>query len=240
VRHEPEVEQLETFGRQEFLTDRWDYRPGEHVTILAPTQNGKTTLIFELLDHLPKQKNPPMMLVMKPRDPVVTKGLKALGYKRVQTWPPPPVTWKKPPGYAVWPKHTFDPEVDDEIMRPPMRAALIWAYKRGDTVIVADETLGLTDDLKLGSEIRSIHTRGAGMGTGIICATQKPTHIGTWAYNNAAHLFLGYDPDKKNRERFAEIGGVNPDTVKWYVERLAEHQWLYIRRRGRKLCIVDA
>lgn len=239
MRRDEDVEELETFSRREFLTERWDYRPGEHVTILAPTQNGKTTMIFDLLAHIPKMKHPPVMLIMKPRDGTVSKGIKKLGYKRVKTWPPVP-TWKKPPGYALWPKHTFDPETDDEMMRPHMRRALIGSYKSGDTVVVADETLGLTDDLRLGTEIRAIHTRGAGMGVGIWCATQKPTHIGTWAYNNAEHLFLGYDPDKKNRERFAEIGGVNPDTVKYHVERLGQYQWVYIRRRGRRVCKIDA
>lgn len=228
------------FGREEFMSERWDYRPGEHVTILAPTQNGKTTLIGQLLAHIPELKNPPVMLVMKPRDPTVDKLLKQLKYRKVRTWPPPPSLWQpKPPGYALWPKHTFDPDRDDEIMYAQMRRALLGAYKSGDTVVVADETFGLVEDLNLGGELTKIHTRGAGMGAGIWCATQKPTHIGTWAYNNAAHLFLGYDPDRKNRERFAEIGGVNPDTVKYHVERLDEFQWLYIRRRNRRLCLID-
>lgn len=227
------------FGREEFLTERWDYRAGEHVTILAPTQNGKTTMIFELLDHIPRLKNPPVVLVMKPRDETVRKAVKGLGYKIVRSWPPVP-TFRKPPGYALWPKHTFDPDRDDAILEPQMRRALLGVYKSGDGVLVADETFGLVNDLHLGDVLTKIHTRGAGMGAGLWCATQKPTHIGTWAYNNAAHLFLGYDPDKKNRERFAEIGGVNPDTIKYYVERLTEYQWLYVRRRGRKLCLIDA
>lgn len=229
------------FGRAEFLEDRWDHRHGEHVTILAPTQNGKTTMICDLLRHVPQQKNPPVILVMKPRDSTVTREIKSMDFRTVRTWPPAPSVWKpRPSGYALWPKHTFDPDVDDELMRVQMRRALLGAYKRGDRIVVADETYGLISDLGLANEITKIHTRGGGMGTSLWCATQKPTHIGTWAYNNATHLFLGYDPDKKNRDRFAEIGGVDPDTVKYYVARLREYQWLYIRRRGRKLCLIDA
>lgn len=236
------------FGRQEFLEKYWNHHPGEHVTMLAPTQNGKTTFMFDLLAHTNWDVNfrgikphPPLILVMKPRDLVVSKGVKKLGFKTVKKWPPAPSIWTpKPKGFALWPPHSFDPDIDDVRLHAEMRRAILMSYKQGNRIIVADETYGLINDLKLTREITTVHTRGAGMGVSIWCMTQKPTHIGTWAYSQAEHLFIGYDPDERARDRFKEIGGVDPDIVKYEAARLQTFEWLYFRRTGRYICIIEA
>lgn len=209
--------------------------------MLAPTQNGKTTLAGELLQHVPKQKNKPVMLVMKPRDKTVSDLVKKLDYRIVRSWPPVPSIWQpNPKGYALWPKHSFDPDRDDEVLHREMRRAILHNYRKGDVIIIADETFGLVNELNLNREITAVHSRGGGMGVGIWCMTQKPTHIGLWAYSQAEHLFIGYDPDKRARKRFAEIGGVDPDEVERVVMGLKKYEWLYIRRTGPAMCIVEA
>lgn len=236
------------FGRDEFLRNYWQHKPGEHVTFLAPTQNGKTTFMFDLLAHTNWEQiyrkikpHPPLVLVMKPRDLVVDEGAKKLEFKTVRAWPPVTSVWSpKRPGYVLWPKHTFDPDIDDVNLRREMRKAILYCYKQGNRIVVADETYGLVNDLKLMKELTAVHTRGAGMGVSLWCMTQKPTHIGTWAYSQAEHLFIGFDPDERARDRFKEIGGVNPDVVKHECARLQDFEWLYIRRTGRRMCIVQA
>lgn len=243
-----EIIAVQRFGRDEFLEERWDYNLGEHLTMLAPTQNGKTTFMFDLIKHrtIRKNENPPLILVMKPRDAVVSRGIKMLKFRLVRQWPPLPSIWTpKPPGYALWPKHTFDPEIDDVRLRDIMRKAVLDCYRKGNRILIADETYGLVNELKLSRDITAVHSRGAGMGLGIWCMTQKPTHIGNWAYSQAEHLFLGFDPDKRARDRFAEIGGVDPDVVKYYVARLQKYEWFYIRRSGPNggpsvMCIIES
>lgn len=236
-----EIPELEIVDRAEFLAEMWPagYKRGHHVTLIAPTQNGKTYLAFQLLQHVPQMEHPPVVLVMKPRDREVSKWIKTLEYRRVYVWPPLRSIWRgTPPGFALWPRHTFDPDRDDEVMRREFRKAILGRYKQGNSIVMADETYGLVEELKLGREITAVHSRGSGMGLGVWCMTQKPTHIGTWAYSQAEHLFLGHDPDKRARDRFAEIGGVDADVVKHYVARLQKYHWLYIRRTGRRMCIV--
>lgn len=237
------LQRVKHIPRQEFLTRYWRYKPGEHVTFIAPTQNGKTTMIFDLLahTHFPEGVNPPVVLVIKPRDPLVAKKIKELKFRKVQSWPPVKTPWNpKPRGYALWPRHTFDPDVDDEQHRKIMKYALQHTYKKGNTTLIADETYGLMEDLKLGRDITRIHTRGAAMGTGLWVATQKPTHIGRWAYGQAEHLFVGFDPDQQSRERFGEIGGVDPKLVQREAARLQKFEWLYFRRSDRVLCVIEA
>jgi energy-coupling factor transporter ATP-binding protein EcfA2 len=227
---------VQTISRQEFLTDRWDYRAGGHVTILGPTDCGKTTLAYQLLDgaKLPKVKG--IILVMKPRDETAKAWSRALNYRIVRSWPPlrPSET-----GWTLWPRHSFNIERDDTLLRTEFQKALQEAYRKGNRIVFADEVYGLVAELGLTTELRAIWTRGRSMGTGLWAASQRPTHIPTWAYDQAAHLFLFHDPDKRCRERFSEIGGVNPHIVADTVLRLEQYQCLYIRRRGNVMCIIE-
>jgi hypothetical protein len=112
-------------------------------------------------------------------------------------------------------------------------------YKRGNRIVFCDEAYGLSNELGLNRELVTLWTRGRSMRTGIWAASQKPTHIPLHAYNQAEHLFLANDPDKRARDRFSEIGGVDPDLLKATVPQLEKHEWLYVRRDGPVMCVVE-
>lgn len=234
---------VQSFTREEFLRDRFWYRPGEHLTIISPTDAGKTTLAFQLAGRVATPDLPAIVMVRKARDATVTRWAAQLGYRRVRTWPPLPSPWAwNPPGYVLWPRVTFDPRRDRGEQYKQFRSAIMHSYKKGNRIIFADELFQLTRILGLGDELDELWTGGRSMGCGLWTATQSPVHISGFAYNQAAHLFIGHDPDKRRRLRFAEIGGVDPDIVMAVVVQLRKYEWLYIRRHGRdgaELCVVD-
>lgn len=235
---------IEVVDRRDFLYNRWSYELGNHVTFLGPTQTGKTTLAFQLLKATTVPEVPGVVLVMKPRDAVVSNWAHDLKYRIIRDWPPPVTHTKyvKPPGYCVWPPHTFDkdPRIDDARLADVFGRTLANCYKTGNKVVFADEVYGLTEELKLGRQLNTIWSRGAAMGCGLWASSQRPYSIPQLAYGSAEHLFLAKDPDKRSRDRYGEIGGIDPDLVKEVTQKLDKHQWLYIRRTGPEICIVDA
>lgn len=230
------------FPRDDFIERRFRYRPGEHVTVLGPTGSGKTTLAYQLLRRVTRPTLPAVVLVMKPRDKTVEEWSESARFRTVDTWPPPwrPFAEKRPPGWVHWPRHTFDPERDDAHLADQFRRSILDCYRRGDRVIFADEAYGLAAELSLKRELVTVWTRGRSMGAGLWVASQRPVDIPLHAYSQAEHLFIHHDPDRRARERFADIGGVDPALIRQEVEKLSRHEFLYIKRSGPNICIVQS
>jgi hypothetical protein len=237
---------VQHLDRQTFLSEYFDYKPGEHVSIIGPTQiAGKSYLAHQLLETANRPSLDVVSLVMKPRDKTVATWSAALGLKEVDHWPPPKWHWweNEPPGYVLWPKHSFDPAKDNDRLRGEFRKAILDHYKRGDSIVFADEAYGLCVELGLQNELSAIWTRGGGMGCGLWCATQKPsgTQQGTipsFVYNSPTWTFLSRDPDARNRQRFNEIGGIDGNSVGDLVMTLRPYEFLCIKRDGPHMCIV--
>jgi hypothetical protein len=232
------------FDRDEFIHDRFAYRPGEHVTFLAPTQTGKTTLKYELFSSTLTKKLPAVSLIMKPKDDVPEVWRKRLKLQKVQDWPPP--WWRRkftdPPGWMVWPKFSFDPQEDTKRHRSIMRRAILSCYRKGQRILDVDEIYGVADELDLDDELKTVWSKGSSMGCGLWGGSQRPSGIPLLAYSSPVHLFLGNTTDKRDLARYREIStmGIPTELVEDVVQDLGEHEWLYIRKRGPVMCIVRA
>jgi hypothetical protein len=240
---------LWVFPRKEFTRERFTYKPGQHVVFAGPTQNGKTTLAFDLWEEVATVEVPVYAVISKPRDPVSERRGKQLGYRRVSEWPPTKtfkeLTEGPPKGYLLWPKFG-DMNTDVENATRVTRDFLEYTYAAGaknkKAIIGLDDTYLKAKVLKLDREMTTIHAMAGAMGIGAWTFVQKPTGAGETAliaYGSSDHLFLFKEPDKKNRDRFGEIGGVDPKTVDRVTQSLNDYQALYIARKGNRMCIVD-
>lgn len=219
--------------RDDFLRHRFDWKPGEHVVVLAPTGWGKTHMLHELLETVATKECPAVVLIVKPKDSTVEKFRKRLGWRRIEDYPEPAARLRpKTSGVVVWPRHRFDPELDEPRISKTMRRAILHSYRHGRKILVVDEAYSLGAEYGLDREMVTVLSKGRSMETAIFGASQKPSHIPLWFYSQSEHLFLGNDPDKRARQRYAEIGGVDPKLVEHEVSGLRQREFLYIRRNG--------
>lgn len=245
--------QVTTFDRDFFLQEVFDYKPGEHVTVLAPSGGGKTQLAYQLLEDTATPELQACVIVMKPRDDTVDKWNRRLKFKVVRDWPPAKITGlvsKRPPGYVLWPKESRDPDETDDRHYRIFRAAILDNYynavskkslnQSDGKIIFADEVVSLEEELGLRKELQRVWSKGRSMNCGLWAASQRPAYISRFAYQ-AHHLFLGNDPDEDVQKRYGEIGGgIDKELVKAICSQLDVYQFVYIHRDTRAICIVDA
>jgi hypothetical protein len=233
--------------RKEFFEDYFDYRAGQHVAAFGPTQRaGKTHLLFQALQSLQPTRLDITGFCMKPRDRTVAKWSGAIGLQEIPVWPPRKRLFaEKPPGHILWPRHTFDPDVDNEHIRAEFRKAMLAGYKRGDCILFLDEVYGICAELNLVDELLAILTRGGGMGCGAWVASQKPSgtqqaSLPGFIFNCPTHMFLAPDNDKRNRLRYGELsGGFDPRAVEDITLSLNSYEFLYLHAAG-YMCVVQA
>lgn len=104
----------------------------------------------------------------------------------------------------------------------------------------ADEAHELQHELKMKAECEAVWMRGRALKCGMWALAQRSAYNSMHMYNAPNHLFLFNDNDRRNRQRFGEIGGiVEPRLVEDVTRNLDFYQVLYINRRGPYLCVVN-
>lgn len=243
-------------SRAEFLGGYWDYRDGEHVSIIEPTGGGKSYLLRQLLNAT-RQQRPhlrQLILMPKPRSDTTAQTAAALNLGVTPSWPP--VTWpwqRKRDGWVMWPPHQHgDVKANREQLAEKFKAAIADMYWSGDSITVADDVYVLAVLLGLNPDLENHWTAGREAGAGLWSANQKPSgtqgggSVSTFSYNAPTHLFLGRDRDERNMRRFAEIGGIDPAEVRSIVRELRIHRIgdnavsdkLYIDKRGPYMAVI--
>lgn len=173
---------------------------------------------------------------------------KRLNFKRIAQWPPTMKdrVWDKYRGYIAWPR-LGDINTDDIRARALFEKVLSESYAQAATkkgqnrIIVADETVGIAKELRLERQLNAVWMRGRSMGLGLWAMGQRPFVMPQHAYEQATHLFLWRATDRRNKQRYKEIGGIDADLVDETVSNLEGRDCLYIKRAhdgGYRACIV--
>lgn len=229
-------------GRGEFLD--WFasvYRPGEHVTFIGPTNSGKTTVAFQMLDRVSSPEHPSVVLVLKPRDETVDAAVRHLeGFRKTERWPPLAKRdwrpWKstfsqKVRGWMFWPRQELrDIRRDDDMLSHEFRQAMTHCYRRGNVIVFVDEAHAVQNDLKLRPEMDAIMMRGRSLGCSGWFATQRPRNVTLNMYSQAEHLVLFRTPDDRDTDVYRQIGGVDSKVIVDAVYDLERFSFVYIGR----------
>lgn len=236
--------------RDQFASKHFDYKPGHHVVFIGPTQRGKTSLAFKLLEYTANEKLPAYVAVCKPMDPVTAKEGQRLGYRRVSEWPPRArirdIGAPKPNGYLVWPhlgNLTTDMDHAADVTGTLIDSAYSDGRKGKHSILFMDDTVTKSKVMHLDRHMVTVLTMSGAMGVGGWFFVQKPTNSGEtalWAFSQSEHVFICRDPERKNRQRLGEIGGFSTREMDEISQTLKPYQFLYLERSHGYKCIVDA
>ena len=228
------IPRLAHYEREEFVRQVWPevYAPGEHVVFSEPTGQGKTHLAGQLLE-VTLEEHPELAftsLMPKPADPATRRLAERMNLQVTSDWPAPdriPLIGKRYRGEVLWPRHLKSATVAEnrDHLAAIFRRGLRDRYWRGHCIVFADDVYVLSGLLGLNDVLEEYWTAGQSMGAGLWSGHQKPSgtrqgSVSTFAYNAAAHLLFGHDPDRRNVERMRDIAGVNPEIAGKVIESL--------------------
>ena len=220
------------FNREVFLNEHFDYQPGEIVGFWEPLQQGKTHLMYQMLDVAMTQQPHLRTASMMPKsiDPATTRWAQRLNLRIIDDWPPSrPWFREKPRGYVLWPKHLKGAPVEQNRahLAGIFRKALSDQFRSGQSLTFADDVYLLAAILDLNMDLEEFWTAGGGPKSGLWFSNQKPSgtpgggNVSTFSYSAPTHFIFGKDTHIRNQKRFAEIGGgVDPRLVAETVQNL--------------------
>lgn len=202
----------ERFQRR--LRLRW--KPGEHLSIFAPTNGGKTVLSRRGL--LPLRRHV-LTVDVKGGDPELERDRGRKTY---------PERWE-----LRRETNRFRIAPDPDHARETVAEVLGRVFKDGGWTIYIDEVRLVSDSDYLGLEkaLTKLWLFARSRKVSVVGATQAPRFVPSAMYDQAEHRLIGRLQDKKTVQRLAEIISDVPGAVE-LIPRLPRHHFLYAGPAG--------
>lgn len=206
-----------------------DWRQGEHVTLVGPTGQGKTTLALGLARYRLHRRGFVAAVGTKPKDATLASLKRRHGWKVVGDW--------RDVGGAdrvvLWPRWR-GPQDTPAQANAINRGLLDAAFKDGRWCLVVDDVQYLCDQLRLAPTLATIWLQARSLKVSLVGATQRPVRAPREMFSQASHYFLWGTADDEDLRSLAGFGMADTKAVRAQVARLAPHDVLYVdgRRPG--------
>jgi hypothetical protein len=218
---------LEDFGK--------DWRPGDHVAIIGPTGQGKTTVLVSLLDL----RNFVLAFDPKGGDPTLAKTK----FPRLGNWPPKSSDYDKmakgePVKYLVGPK--INKIADRPLLVAVQEKALKGAWDDTGWTVAIDELQIAADKMGQKDSIDDLLISARSRAVSVITLFQRPANVPRAAYEMASWIFLGLTLDVDTINRLAEIVGRPKYEIRGAVNGLArvDYSWLIVPNNPRRPMVL--
>lgn len=211
---------------------RWDEfrslvkpRDGEHITVVGKTGSGKTVLLRELV----VRKWWVVVLGTKNEDKELYAPFEDHGFEIVDKFDPSP---KRPESRVIFRPRLRSP--DEAAVRrqgEQFRRMLIEVWEYGGWTVVIDELAYVSRRLGLGDVLDTLWEQGRSLHVTVAAATQQPVRVPTLAWDQATHLFLFRESDRRRIDRMSEFAGADSQLLKRLIPQLPRHEFLYVDTR---------
>jgi len=220
-------------GFLEWFGQAW--KPGEHVSVIAPTGAGKTTFVGGLL-QLRRY-----VLALDPKGGDST--LSGLEYPRLSTWPGERKLGElvakndqegRPSRYILGPRVVR--HEDNEKLREVTKEALDGAFTMGGWTLYADELQIISDPRMQGlrKEVDRILIAARDKGLSFVSSYQSPSWVTPNAAKMSTWVAVSYTRDTDVVNRLAEVLGRPRAEIRGAVAGLDRYSWLIVGRDPRE------
>jgi hypothetical protein len=233
---------------------QFQWKQGEHVSLIGPTGHGKTTLVGHLFDYPPvgrfkphsrhpywrplRQPSPEPVEVPRPyvvvfankrRDETAERFLQR-GYIRMSAWKDitPDFHPDVYPRRILWPPSGKLGKLSGQ--RAVFEHALNKIAEEEGWTLYIDDAIYVADQemLRLRPEYRDSLYRLRASGITIVSGIQRPSGVPRELYSQVRHIFFWHTNDEADLDRIQGIGGLSGKQLRATVQRLQLHEALYV------------
>jgi energy-coupling factor transporter ATP-binding protein EcfA2 len=210
------------------------WNAGEHVALVGPSGQGKTTVGLSILKERVKRRSTPqrpvqaVIFATKKKDKTLDDMI---------NWPIIP---KWPPGYGqnqviLWPKFK-SPESAVKNQRVEFIKALREVFAYGGRTLFFDEEFYLEKQLGMTRLLEQFWTQSRSLGVTIVAGTQRPRAVSRQMFANVSWVFMFKTHDEDDLRRVGEIaGGVDTRMIRDGVRNLERYDFIVIQRETGKV-----
>lgn len=206
-----------------FIQSHFVWKQGQHVTLIGPTGQGKTTLAKAILS----QRKFVLMLATKRRDPLIGE-FKSDGFRVIKDG------WIHPhhshPKVLLHPPYLRQEPREAEQLRQ-FKQALDRVFDEGSWTVYLDEGPYVIEELGLIKKIKRLWQEGRSSKITVVTGAQRPRFLPLAAYSQATHLFFWRNQDESDSKRLGGLGGLDRKKIERTVASLEEYEVLYVNTR---------
>lgn len=205
-----------------FIKEIFVWVPGEHLGLIGPTGQGKTTLMNAVL----RQRKFVVAFATKPADDTMSSLLDS-GYVMYRDWKSDPA--KDVPKRILWPDaRKLNAKANQEKV---FGNALGRIFIEGGWTVAIDELWYFVKMLHLETEIKQFLLQARSLRISLLLASQRPAFIPLEVYDQSTHLFFWRDNDEANLNRLSGISYRSAGMIRQIISNLDRYQVLYINTR---------
>jgi ABC-type oligopeptide transport system ATPase subunit len=198
------------------------FEQGQHIAVVGPTGQGKTTLALDLLDMFHSAGGSVLVLANKPSDPLLGK-LTRHGWPRIRQWPPD-YDHRVKRKVLLWPAYGRASRA--RANRPVFEYALDCALLEGGWFVYLDETRYFVEQMGMRNIVDEYWNAARSEKVTLIAGSQGPTWINRTMITQETWLFLFRPRHVEDAKLYAEAAG--DKQVAAELRTLGDHEFLLV------------
>lgn len=196
------------------------FEQGQHIALIGPTGQGKTTLAVELLDDFHEMGASELVMANKPKDDLLSK-LEANGWPRIHRWPPD-YEHRTRRRVLLWPHYGRASRAVTN--REKFEEALDYALLEGGWTVYLDEMRYFIETLGMRTLVDEYWNGARSSAVTLIAGAQGTSWVSKGMMRQETWLFMFKPRSIEETKDYADVAGTK-DAIE-DLRLLGNHEFL--------------